>query len=73
MYISFFTIAIPVNYTSEFRELRDASTYIPTLHNYPVDKDLFNLKVTSPNLTSHTQQNHITGAHTVKCPLLNTW
>jgi len=28
VYISSFTVAIPVNYTSEFRELFEAATYI---------------------------------------------
>jgi len=28
VYISLFTVAIPVNYTNEFRELFEAATYI---------------------------------------------
>ena len=28
MYISLFTVAIPVNYITEFRELLDATTYV---------------------------------------------
>jgi len=41
MYISFLTVAIPVNYTHEFQELCEARTYISTIHNYQVDKVRF--------------------------------
>ena len=35
MYISLFTVAIPVNYTSEFRVRCEATTYRPTTHLQP--------------------------------------
>jgi len=41
MYISFFKVVIPVNYTSEFQELCEAIMYISTLYNYQVDKARF--------------------------------
>jgi len=37
-----------------------------------IKQDLFNLKITSTNFTSHTQQITLLALF-VKCPLLNTW
>jgi len=38
MYISLFTVAIPVNYTSEFREIYEAVTYFAMLYKYNIAK-----------------------------------
>ena len=53
MYVSLFAVAIPLNYTSEFRELFEVTTYIELMqvqHNY-----LFLISTSSSGVPTVTQ------------------